>query len=1019
MSRMTILSANERHTFETPPVFDDAQRQRAFDLPDGLLQLVRKVRKPALQIGFILNCAYFSAAKRFFVSKDFRERDVQFAANLLGLDGAQFDRSIYQIRTLDRHQHHILQFYGYSRFNAKAEAFIVSEITAMATSHLKPKLIFSRCLDLLIREHVQLPSEHRLAGLIARALAQRKHQLVERIDQLIPVGLREALDELFVQDASEADEPMPGVTSSYRLTLLKRLSQSTRVGDVKQRTVDLALMKNVHDQVFTLLPALGLGRDGIDYFANSVIRSQIFQLMRRKDADRYLHVLAFIAHQYYCLQDNLVDTLLTTVQSHQNACLKEIKDLSFDSRRQRNDLLAQLLETLDHAVLNVLNQARSLVHDTQLDDTAKIRQLEALLPANDISTQEPVSVMAARMAVTANRENTDYYSILESRSLKLQNRVSPIIKTLDFKGDGAAELLGAISHFKAKDGLISKSAPQGFLDADEAKVVVRGDQIVRISLYKAFLFMHIARALKAGTLNIEHSYKYRSFDDYLISKERWHKEKTDLLKRADLDEFTDPKPIFAQLAAALHAQYVTVNQRFNIGNNLHLKIKANGKFHIATPKQDEEADEPLRPFLPNRHYVPLPEILATVNNQAGFSAEFQHWQQRKTKAIRDKAMYAGIMGLGCAIGTRRMALIASGVGESELVNAVNWHFSLENVRAANDRIIRRTSEIPLSEIYRRTAGSLHTASDGQKFAVRKDSLNANYSFKYFGKDQGASAYSFIDERQLLWHSLVFSSAERESAYVIDGLMRNDVVKSDIHSTDTHGYSEAIFAVTHLMGISYAPRIKGINRQNLYAFRTAPDIDRTSWAITHDKYVNENLAAENWDDMLRLIATIKLKESTASDIFRRLNSYAKQHVLYRTLKAFGQIIKSLFILRYLDDVDLRQAIEHQLNRVELANRFTRAVAVGSPREFLQGDKEDQEVAEACNRLIKNAIVCWNYLYLQKKVDALKSQDQKNDLIAVISTHSMLSWRHINLLGEYDFSDQKLKDSFNLSQPKIAA
>jgi len=43
------------------------------------------------------------------------------------------------------------------------------------------------------------------------------------------------------------------------------------------------------------------------------------------------------------------------------------------------------------------------------------------------------------------------------------------------------------------------------------------------------------------------------------------------------------------------------------------------------------------------------------------------------------------------------------------------------------------------------------------------------------------------------------AAERESAYVIDGLMGNDVVKSDIHSTDTHGFSEAIFAVTHLLG----------------------------------------------------------------------------------------------------------------------------------------------------------------------------------------------------------------------------
>jgi hypothetical protein len=30
-------------------------------------------------------------------------------------------------------------------------------------------------------------------------------------------------------------------------------------------------------------------------------------------------------------------------------------------------------------------------------------------------------------------------------------------------------------------------------------------------------------------------------------------------------------------------------------------------------------------------------------------------------------------------------------------------------------------------------------------------------------------------------SLMISAADRESAYVIDGLMHNDVVKSDIHS----------------------------------------------------------------------------------------------------------------------------------------------------------------------------------------------------------------------------------------------
>ena len=73
------------------------------------------------------------------------------------------------------------------------------------------------------------------------------------------------------------------------------------------------------------------------------------------------------------------------------------------------------------------------------------------------------------------------------------------------------------------------------------------------------------------------------------------------------------------------------------------------------------------------------------------------------------------------------------------------------------------------------------------------------------------------------------------------------------------------------------------------------------------------------------------------------------------------MKTLFVLRYGDEMELRQEIEQQLSRIELAHRFTRDVAVGNPREFEQTDKESQEVAEICNRLIKNAIVCWNYLY----------------------------------------------------------
>ncbi|MGD9216782.1 MAG: Tn3 family transposase [Desulfobacteraceae bacterium] len=200
-------------------------------------------------------------------------------------------------------------------------------------------------------------------------------------------------------------------------------------------------------------------------------------------------------------------------------------------------------------------------------------------------------------------------------------------------------------------------------------------------------------------------------------------------------------------------------------------------------------------------------------------------------------------------------------------------------------------------------------------------------------------------------------------------------------TDSHGYSEAIFGATHLLGFSYAPRIKNLKQQRIYTFKNRGK--DPEWKINPSGYINTQLIEDNWDDILRLIATIKLKETTASAIFRRLNSYSKQHALYRSLKAFGKIIKSIFILRYIDDVELRQAIERQLNKIEQAHQFSRAVSVGNPREFAQAEKQEQEIAEGCKRLIKNSITCWNYLYLSQKLRETADLESRDKLIQAIS------------------------------------
>lgn len=282
-----------------------------------------------------------------------------------------------------------------------------------------------------------------------------------------------------------------------------------------------------------------------------------------------------------------------------------------------------------------------------------------------------------------------------------------------------------------------------------------------------------------------------------------------------MDEFATPETLLKTLNPALQSQYQITNAHAKNGENPHLKIMPNGAFRVATPAKDQVESEPLRSCFPKRHYVPLAEIISTVNQHCASLDELTHWQQGHSRPIgRKSILLAGVMGLGCGIGMQKMARISPGVTERELEHAVTWRFSLDNLIAANDRVVKAMDQMELPNIYRKSPEKLHTASDGQKFEVRADSLNANHSFKYFGKGQGISAYTFIDERNLLWHSLVFSAAERESAYVIDGLMHNDVVKSDIHSTDTHGYSEAIFGVTHLLGFSYAPRIKNLKKQSL-------------------------------------------------------------------------------------------------------------------------------------------------------------------------------------------------------------
>lgn len=159
--------------------------------------------------------------------------------------------------------------------------------------------------------------------------------------------------------------------------------------------------------------------------------------------------------------------------------------------------------------------------------------------------------------------------------------------------------------------------------------------------------------------------------------------------------------------------------------------------------------------------------------------------------------------------------------------------------------------------------------------------------------------------------------------------------------------------------------------------------------------------EAWEDMLRLVASISLHRCSTSVTLRQLAAAGDSNPLYRGLKEFGRLLKTKYLLEYYNDLDLRQKIQKQLNRVELGQKLQEAVFFGRKGKLHVGDDVSILKAFQCSTLIRNCIILWNYLVLSDALIAVEPEEREQ-IIEGISGGSVLSWHHINMLGEYHFT-----------------
>jgi TnpA family transposase len=325
----------------------------------------------------------------------------------------------------------------------------------------------------------------------------------------------------------------------------------------------------------------------------------------------------------------------------------------------------------------------------------------------------------------------------------------------------------------------------------------------------------------------------------------------------------------------------------------------------------------------------------------------------------------------------------------------------ETLQAANDCVSNAIAALPIFRSYD-LGEVIHSSSDGQKFETRLHTINARHSPKYFGLQKGVVGYTLV-ANHIPVNARIIGAHEHESHFVFDLLFNNTTdIQPNIHSTDTHGANEVNFVLLHMFNYQFAPRYKAIQekvRTSLYGFQHPSQYG--DLILKPIRKINTELIVEEWDNLQRIFVSLARKTTTQSIIVGKLSAYARRNKTRQALWEYDNIIRSLYLLKYIDSPPLRQYVQQALNRGENYHQLRRAVSYANFGKLRFQTEDEQQLWNECCRLITNCIIYYNATILSR---LLAHKEAAGDAagVALLRQISPIAWQHINFYGRYEFT-----------------
>lgn len=969
-----------------PDPLSEDQLRRHFTLHDPDLEEVALCRGTVNKLGFAVQLCTLRWQGFFLRELDAVPGEVLDAlAAQLGVLSIGLGAYPGEEKTRRIHLERIRAHLGFVRCGEGERARLLAFLGQEARNTPRTELLRKAAHAWLLNQKIVRPGRTTLRDLIAHAREAALGDSFTILTRDLTAEQGAQLDALL---AAAREEPE---SSPWPRSPLEGFKQLPKKESAETILFLLTRLRTVLEMGFAVWPGLDHLHPNLRrHLALWGYRYDAYNLRRFAEPKRRAVLLCFLSLVVAETADGVVEALD-----------KVMNDIHAKARKRRQELLRASEEARRRAV-EVVETLGTLALSEEVPDGELRRAIFERFPPEDLGRL----VEGSRLI----REGDDgSHHAFTARSWEFTRRFSPtLLAVLPLAWSETTRLGEAITFMRefnaAGKRKFGADVPLGWLPPKWQGCVVRrvGREVeVSRSHYEMALLSTLVEKLKSGDVTVRHSRRWADFEQYLIPQEDWQRDQERHYETLGLP--LDAGTYLNALDTRLHAVTQDVNTRVPKNEALTLD-REKGTWRLAPTRANtaqinaKAAKALIENAMPTRELL---DIVIELDSRLDILGHFLHGGEgsRLPRNVRRRNVLAALIAVGCNIGTARMAA-ASGLSPREISLAADWYLTEDALRAASVDLVNFASKLPMAAIY----GLGDTCSaDGMRFYVPVNILAADYSHLLGAR--GVNMYAHTTDTSLRLYQQSIPVRLREATFVLDGLLEHGTELDPKRVvTDSHGFSEVVMASASLLDKELAPRIARVHEQTLYK------LDRGKVYAHLDPILKGTLkphvVREAWDDVVRVMASIKTGTATASLILHRLGSYARQNRIHQALAEIGRAEKTMHILRTVDSEAYRRAQTRELNKGEAANDLSRFLFFGQEGALRGREFGDRAQSFSALAVLHNAVVAWNILTVEGVVARLRSEGHElPDEVLALTTP--LLRKHINPFGRYHFDLARLR------------